>query len=115
MYRNVHKGKDEHTYSLKDRVTGKVTGHTQSLILKDPVFKVSDKGRERVRREGVKNVHAGIVGTEVKEAPEGLEWLRVTYDPKRYLGFVTREGEKPVSKAEYAKLTAGGVEVADPS
>ena len=112
VYRNVHKGKSEHTYSLRDRSTGKVTGHTQSLILKDPVFKVSGKGRDRVRREGVKNVHAGVLGTVVAEAPLGAEWFRVTYDPKKNQGFVTRDGGKPVEKAQYAKLTPSGVEVA---
>ena len=111
VYRNVHKGKSEHTYSLKDRSTGRVSGHTQSLILKDPVFKVSDKGRDRVRSEGVKNVHAGIVGTELTKIPKGLQWIRITYDPKRDAGFVRRDTKEPVRSAEYARLTPSGVEV----
>ena len=63
VYRNLHND----TFSI--RRNGKVVKHLQNwmaLHLKDVKFAVQPAGREKVRREGKKNVHAFIRGTVVK-------------------------------------------------
>lgn len=46
-------------YSAKRN--GKVFAHFKKASVFNPEFRVSEAGRKRVRREGVKNVHAYIV------------------------------------------------------
>jgi hypothetical protein len=106
-YRNIRMGKEEHVYSVKE--DGKVKRHTSDLILSPATFKVSDAGRDRVRAEGVKNVHAGVVGDEAKINHKRFDWRPVTYDPKKHHGFVDRETGAPVAKADAARLTRQGV------
>ena len=108
VYRNITKSKDKHVYSLKSKSTNRVQGHLSELYLTNAKFKVSDTGRERVRREGVKNVHAGIEGVFTLKALRG-PWLPVTYDPKKNLGFVRRDTGEPVTEAKAVKLTPEGV------
>ena len=63
VYRNLHNG----THSI--RRNGKVVKHLENwmtLRLVDVKFAVQPAGREKVRREGKKNVHACIRGTGVK-------------------------------------------------
>ena len=60
IYRNLHND----TFSI--RRNGKVVKHLanwQSIFLKDVKFAVQPAGREKVRREGKKNVPAFIRGT----------------------------------------------------
>ena len=85
-YRNLHNG----THSI--RRNGKVVKHLQhwqSIFLKDVKFAVQPAGREKVRREGKKNVHAFIRGTYLAPSTfphttsefksKCTEW--VTYNP----------------------------------
>jgi len=118
VYYNLRKK----VWSLKaadGRLKGLVIGHAERVRLHDATFKVSLAGNARVRREGRKNVHAGVEGRLVGvagwvpaydnlqidvcpyhiEAMEG--WLReygerVTYNPYKHTTFVTRENEEPV-------------------
>jgi hypothetical protein len=56
VYRNLHK----QCYSvMQDHL---VVAHTQSLHLVDVTFLVNARGRDRVRKSGVKNVHAFVEG-----------------------------------------------------
>ena len=86
VYRNLHNG----THSI--RRNGKVVKHLanwQSIFLKDVKFAVQPAGREKVRREGKKNVHAFIRGTYLAPSTfphttsefkaKCTEW--VTYNP----------------------------------
>ena len=62
IYRNLNNG----THSI--RRNGKVVKHLehhQSIFLKDVKFVVQPAGREKVRREGRKNVHAFVRGTVI--------------------------------------------------
>ena len=62
IYRNLNNG----THSI--RRNGKVVKHLQhhqSIFLKDVKFAVQPAGREKVRREGRKNVHAFVRGTVI--------------------------------------------------
>ena len=86
IYRNLNNG----THSI--RRNGKVVKHLQhhqSIFLKDVKFAVQPAGREKVRREGKKNVHAFIRGTYLAPSTfphttsefkaKCTEW--VTYNP----------------------------------
>ena len=86
VYRNLHND----TFSI--RRNGKVVKHLanwQRIFLKDVKFVVQPAGREKVRREGKKNVHAFIRGTYLAPSTfphttsefkaKCTEW--VTYNP----------------------------------
>lgn len=64
VYKNLHKN----LWSIKSKDTGKVIGHTHNVWLKNPIFKVSIKGRDRVIREKKKYVHAGVEGELLYDA-----------------------------------------------
>ena len=56
VYKNLHKG----CWSV--RQAGKVVAHLDYICLHDCNFHVGKAGRDRVRKDGVKNVHAYITG-----------------------------------------------------
>jgi len=58
VYRNLNNGQ----LSIKDVKSGLVLGHCQRIRLKKVVFKVSQAGIERIRRERVKSVVAMVNG-----------------------------------------------------
>lgn len=114
-YWNLHKG----CWSVQDAKTRRVIGHASRVLLDRPTFKVSAAGRERVRREGKKNVHAFACGgllaaVWLKAPPVSVIWdawdevlanrtmkgLRVTYNPYVDEGFVYAAPPRaPVVKA----------------
>ncbi len=55
IYRNLHKG------GFSVRLRGRVVDYIDEAVCMDVSFKVGLKGRERVLKEGRKNVHAYIV------------------------------------------------------
>ena len=90
---------------MKDKSTGRVTGHVRDTkYLMDPVFKVSDKGRNRVIREGRKNVHAGIEATLDDFDYEDMDWRPITYDPKKNKSFIFRDSGKPIKTGDAAAI-----------
>lgn len=111
VYRNLQK----QCWSVKDRYTGRVIAHLHSLCLEGEggcVFKVSQSGRERVLRERVKNVHAGVWSewtatdhpwqyTPLKKA------VKVSYNPYRAPHFVTVHN-KPVLSAKRVEFRPDG-------
>ena len=79
VYRNLHK------QCLSVRQDGIVMCHAENVVLMDCEFKVNEKGRDRVREDKQKNVHAGIKGFVV-DARRSLElldfgWESVYYNP----------------------------------
>lgn len=98
VYWNLHK----QVWSV--RIGGRVQYHSRCLELTDVEFRVWAGGRDRVRREGAKNVHAFAVGT-VELAGEVLGPVNleggygVTYDPYKYDQFVRRDDKSPVYRA----------------
>ena len=100
IYRNLNNG----THSI--RRNGKVVKHLehhQSIFLKDVKFVVQPAGREKVRREGRKNVHAFVRGTVIMpstmncttdEFKEKMP-LCVTYNPYQmeHFGYYALTGE----------------------
>ncbi|AOT25449.1 hypothetical protein KIP29_gp15 [Mycobacterium phage BabyRay] len=110
-YRNLHTGK----WSLRAEAgqhKGKVIGHADSVALLDAHLKVSESGRQRVIREQKKNVHAGVVGTIVRDFdPRPYDWegeyaRRLSYNPYKAPSF-TVDGDS-VSYATMVHLADDG-------
>ena len=115
IYWNLHK----RCFSAKRN--GKVFAHFRNARVLNPEFRVSAAGRERVRREGTKNVHAYIVcesyhymiypdnvmgsGEFLKFMPEVASKLkRASYNPYRDETFVDNTG-KALYNARIVELT----------
>ena len=102
VYFNLHKK----TFSVRSCRTGRVIHHTDKVDIANPEFVVRKAGRERVLREGKKNVHAFVRGDvtffNLMYRPT-LDTL--TYNPYKYASFVDKQTEEPVYKASRAWLT----------
>jgi len=97
MYRNLN----SQCWSVKHR--GKLIGHHDSIVLKNCEFRVSEKGRQRVLKEKVKNVHAYIAAQtheQLDEKYENLETVEITYNPYKYSTFVVKETGEPIHHCE---------------
>ena len=112
VYRNLHRK----LYSIQTYIKGKgwrVTDYADSLSLRRVEFVVRDAGRERVRQENRKNVHAYVTGI-LTYLPDPYTFLdtskRVTYDPYTMETFEVDTGRdwEPIYKAKYAHFTQNG-------
>lgn len=110
VYFNLHKK----LFSVRSLATRKVFAHVDEVSLCDPKFVVRKSGRDRVRREGKKNVHAFVKGTlldpRMSEQLDALvkvhtEGEPVTYNPYKYETFVYADTEQPIDNADYAILS----------
>lgn len=93
----------KHLLSVQAKINGswKVVRHCQSITLTDVMFKVSERGRQRVLKNKRKNVHAYICGTFNEESiPQNQnEWMDlITYNPYKFEKFY--DGEKYVDTAD---------------
>ncbi|AUV62029.1 hypothetical protein KIV63_gp15 [Mycobacterium phage SWU2] len=114
VYRNLHRDQ----WSVKAMTgphKGKVVGHADQLTLFSCELKVSEAGRQRVLREGRKNVHAGVIGLIVDDDvlhtdPTGIGPLegprKVSYNPRRAGAFTVND--QPVDAADYIHFAATG-------
>ena len=86
---------------------GRVVRHSGTVTLTDCVFVVGSKGRERVLREGHKNVHAMVRGhwAPQVDAPSGQDFLEVVYDPWSADYFYTTCEKREVVAADIVVLT----------
>lgn len=112
VYYNLHR-KLWSIRALEGPMRGRVVAHRGALLLRGVTPKVSQAGRERVIREGRKNVHAGLVGIWDDNVPwvHGGPCSTITYNPYRYTGFVHKNGEAPYTGSAMAFLSAHSVEV----
>lgn len=104
VYYNLHK----HTFSVK--YEDKVILHADVVKLRDVEFRVRKGGKEKVRVEKNKNVHAFVIGTltdfcefpcdEINE-PQGTV---VTYNPYKYDSFVIKNTEEPIYNAKSVEM-----------
>ena len=125
VYRNLN----QKCWSIKYR--GLVIAHTPTAFMWDVEFRVNEAGRQRVLREGVKNVHAYVV-CELDDIflpsdveiinPEPLKDsvfdctntlgksldLLVRYEPRRRGSFVERDSGRGIQDAFSVYLTARG-------
>ncbi len=116
-YWNVHKN----LFSVQDYKTGRVIDRANDLFLINPSFIVRQGGRERVIKEGKKNVHAFVVGYRPSRFTaeewdvyyiQGKTWRDVTYNPYKNDTFVFAKTQESVLEA---KVTTMGTIDARPS
>jgi hypothetical protein len=100
VYYNLHK----HTFSVQKN--GLVVMHADYIKLENVEFKVRPGGKQKVRQENSKNVHAFVIGDLVDycqypcdDIPEEPTGDVVTYNPYKYDSFVYKETEEPVFNA----------------
>ena len=108
VYYNLHKK----TFSI--RCNGKVIAHRDKVTIKNPQYIVGEKGKQRVRREKSKNVHAFVRGTLMDNASVET-WIdqhesmkvafKVKYNPYVHDTFVTVFDGEPIHKSEWAVLS----------
>ena len=101
VYYNLHK----HTFSV--RYEGKVVMHADFVKLGDVEFRVRQGGKEKVRDEKSKNVHAFVIGKLLDyceypcdEIPTPSSDKVVTYNPYKNDTFVFKNTEEPVYHAQ---------------
>ena len=103
VYFNLHK----HIFSVRQCSTGRVILHSAKVHIRDPEFVVRKSGRDRVLREGKKNVHAFVRG-EISYFPDFnpdyMGYSLVSYNPYKFDTFVDVEGLAPVRSAHRAAL-----------
>ncbi|QLG30003.1 hypothetical protein HUG10_20570 (plasmid) [Halorarum halophilum] len=96
---------------------GRVIAHVDEIVLRDVDFVVQPAGRERVRDEGRKNVHAFARGNWFDEADrddafiEGEPTRFVVYNPYVYNHFVFSGTKRPIESADVCYIAPGAVEV----
>jgi hypothetical protein len=111
VYYNLHR-KLWSVRALEGPNKGRVVSHEYQVFLENCTFKVSAAGNARVRREGRKNVHAGVVGHWDGSYPEFPlhccpEKVQVTYNPYKHTTFVEVESEKPIHTSQFTVLSFG--------
>ena len=104
-------------WSIRSRTgddAGRVIAYADTVVLTDVELKVNESGRQRVIREGRKNVHAfargklaatgGFETAHAARALWGYQLTPVTYNPYRNASFVERRTQRPVTEAKGALL-----------
>ena len=101
VYYNLHK----HTFSVS--YDNKVIMHADYVKLGDVEFRVRKGGKEKVRSEKSKNVHAFVIGTLLEYCEYPCNYIPnppsdkiVTYNPYKYDSFVYKNSEEPVYRAK---------------
>ncbi|CAB5156012.1 hypothetical protein UFOVP149_43 [uncultured Caudovirales phage] len=104
VYFNLHR-KCWSIKALEGAHKGRVIEHADEVSLDGPVFKVSEAGRQRVLREGRKNVHAGVVGW-LRPDIDYIDgwWEQAYYNPRKVETFVRRDTGGPIKQAKWAVL-----------
>ncbi|ALF02233.1 hypothetical protein SEA_LADYBIRD_92 [Mycobacterium phage LadyBird] len=104
VYWNLHRGMWS-VKALEGPDKGRVIARHQHVVLRNVIGKVSEAGRQRVLREGRKNVHAGLVGELVQGEAVNLPDRKVTYNPRKYSTFVYADTESPFEGSDLAVLS----------
>lgn len=112
VYWNLHKGMWS-VKALEGPNKGRVIARVPAITLANVQGKVSEAGRQRVLREGKKNVHAGLVAerayfSESNPVRSMVESVgdTITYNPRKYTSFVHTVDESRFEGAAWAVLTA---------
>ena len=103
------------------RQSGLIVDHAGLLSLRDCKFLVGKAGQARVRREGKKNVHAGVSGSLLEDplTVDRMAWndlydyrpVWVMYNPYKHDTFIERTGvcddqyPRPVHEAEHVFMS----------
>lgn len=98
VYYNLHK----HTFSITYQ--NKVILHADYVKLSDVEFRVRPGGKQRVRDEKSKNVHAFVIGKLIdfceypcENIPDDTNKMVVTYNPYKDESFVIKSTEERYS------------------
>ncbi|HKZ21137.1 MAG TPA: hypothetical protein VJQ57_13635 [Acidimicrobiia bacterium] len=97
------------------KVPGQRIAYTSTVTLSGCTFRVSEQGRQRCIRDGIRNVHAWVVGTEGVRvsglAPQGRPegFRQALYDPWKGSTFVDADTLKPVLSARYVVMSGKNV------
>ena len=95
-------------WSVKDDSTGLLLFHADRLCLADMHFHISEAGRNRVRRNKVKEVHAWAVGALVPETMDATTpAIYNPFDSRAYLYNV--ETGKKINGSEFCLFSSDGM------
>ncbi|HEY9664829.1 MAG TPA: hypothetical protein V6C65_40840 [Allocoleopsis sp.] len=100
IYRNLNNG----TMSIQAKVdkSWKVVGHVTDCVVSDVSFKIQDGGRQRVIREGRKNVHAWGQGVLVCQFDSDIfAPIDLSYNPYEDTTFKQRHTDNPIVSCRY--------------
>ena len=105
VYYNLHKN----VFSIRHK--GRVIKHSDKVVIENAEYVVRKSGRERVLKEGKKNVHAFVRGNWI-DGHDGLiqheivggSMSSITYNPYKYDSFVYKDNEEPIHKSDWAVL-----------
>ncbi len=113
MLVDVYRNLNDECLSIRSREPeqyGTVIDHRDFVVVDDVEFVVQPAGRERVREEERKNVHAFVRG----RLADDQSWrpnnaVEITYDPYRFDTFVTTSEYDSVSSADHVVVSPNGV------
>lgn len=100
------------------KIPGRHIEYASWVSLRDAEFRVSEPGRQRCIRQGVRNVHAWIVGEEIlrvcsdwrySQAPRPVGYRQAVYDPFKGGTFVDSETLEPVLTADLVIMAGKNV------
>lgn len=95
VYRNLHRD----AWSVRDPATGRVVNHAVHVEIADVTFRMQQSGRAAVLRDGIRRVHAYVVGQLVASAARRRAragwWIRFTYNPYRAGTFTVADPKNP--------------------
>ncbi len=120
VYRNLHRTTKEGkpVYSVKND-KNRVYDWAEEITLIGPVFRVSQLGNERVRKEKRKNVHAYIQGERMGGETghfDKMGFHKITYNPYKHKNFVLDNDHSAiVTGGILAHIDSTGVYVLEPT
>jgi hypothetical protein len=102
VYRNLTRK----CYSLRSK--GLVIDHATDVTLKNAVFKINQRGVQKIREGHRKYVVAVVEGVRCEDTYDMEEMTQIRFNPKQMDTFQTLDG-KPVYTANLIALTSKGV------
>ena len=103
VYWNLHKDCWS-VVALEGDRKGRVVTHADKVLLRGATFAVQPAGRDKVRREGKKNVHAFVRGEWMAALAQGKARRSVMYNPYKFETFVFADNQEPVFAAKSVAL-----------
>lgn len=107
IYKNLHNGILSIVGKNAEGLE-RVIGHCERITLSDAVFKVSEKGRQRVLKRQKKNMHAVIEGLVIEIDGLKLHGPSFTYNPYTDQSFIDRHSGMPIFKASLVQIDCRG-------
>jgi hypothetical protein len=102
---------DLHRHVFSVTYKGLVVLKADYLRLSDVEFRVREGGKQKVRKETRKNVHAFVIGYledyckfPCDDIPEPESNKAITYNPYKYESFVIKDTEEPIFNANEVEM-----------